>query len=136
MKLRNRKTGEIREGRVEVIFQNNDKFPNPLERHVVESFAELNADWEEFKEPIIKDEKIRKIVRDWATFNKILKACIHKPDGKDYWYKVLGNDKEAKCAWAIYIHASYSETVSEDYNCDGPMIPIAELCGEEEECER
>lgn len=102
-----------------------------------DSLDKLCEEWEDYKpaDPYIEDEKIRKFVRDWATFNKIVKACIQKPDGKDYWYKVLGNDKEAKCAWAIYIRASYSETVSKDYNCDGPMIPIAELCGEEEECE-
>jgi hypothetical protein len=136
MKLRNKKTGEIKEWqRVgAIVYGEMNEVYDSAEYN---SLAELNEDWEDYKpaEPYIEDEKIRKFVRDWATFNKILKACIQKPDGKDYWYKVLGNDKEAKRAWAIYIHASYSETVSKDYNCDGPMIPIAELCGEEQECE-
>ena len=100
-----------------------------------DSLAKLYAEWEDYipTDPYLEDEKIRKFVRDWAAFNKIVKACIEKPDGKDDRYKILGNDKEARCAWAISIHASYSETVSKDYNCDGPMIPIAELVGEEEE---
>ena len=126
----NKKTGEIIEYDEEVIYYRK------LTSNGHDDWTPYHPeDWEDYTpaEPYIKDEKIRKFVRDWATFNKIVKACIWRPDDNDNWYKILGNDKEARCAWAIHIHASYSETISEDYNCDAPMVAIAELCGEEEE---
>ena len=41
------------------------EFPNSL--------AELNEEWEDYKpkEPLIKDEKVRKAVRAWAEANDI-----------------------------------------------------------------
>lgn len=143
-RLRNKKTGEI----VTIGQELGDDFDgvglmlwvdhvegSELDDYkIYGSIDELNEEWEDYKppEPIIKDEKVRKFVRDWATFNKIVKACIQRLADNDNSYKILGNDKEARCAWAIYIHASYSETISDGYNCNGPMVPIAELCGEEE----
>lgn len=130
MRLRDKKTGEIREGRVEVIFQNNDKFPNPLERHVVESFAELNADWEEIKEPIIKDEKVRKLVREWAEINGIETVLVcqtfnawgfkNKESGK-------AGDKEYMLADILFKGEKPEELEF------GKEYAIPELCGEEEE---
>lgn len=132
MKLRNKKTGEIKEWqRVGAI--DYGEMNEVYDSAEYNSLAELNEEWEDYIEPYIEDEKIRKFVRDWAKFNEIEKACIQRLADNDNSYKILGNDKEARCAWAIYIHASYSETVRKDYNCDGPMIPIAELVGEEAE---
>ena len=119
MKLRNKKTGEIKDGRSEVVFQNNDKFPNPLERHTFESLAELNEEWEDYTpaEPLIKDEKIRKAVRAWAEANKIT-SCFYDCDNvKSKFYN------------AVYV-------ISFDaFWFDGENFvnyTIAELCGDEE----
>jgi hypothetical protein len=126
MKLRNKKTGEIVDGWAFVPAKYN-------------SLAELNEEWEDYKpaEPLIKDEKIRKAVRAWADMNKIEKAGIQKiiteaRGLEDSWYQITGQDKNG-CLWKIEIHASYSETVSNDYK--GETVPITELCGEGEECE-
>lgn len=57
MKLRNRKTGEL----WELVYHYKDELPR---------------EWEDYtpKEPLIKDEKIRKAVRAWADVNNIDKA--------------------------------------------------------------
>ena len=123
MKLRNKKTGEIRDGRVEVIFQDNDKFPNPLERHRVDSLAELNEEWEDYKpaEPLIKDKKIRKAVRAWAEVNGI-HNCDH-----------LRYDKGCQSLTDIYTRNEISFNYKFETLDDGIEYTIAELCGEEEE---
>lgn len=99
------------------------KFPNILE----EWFRRLKP-----KEPYIVDQKIRKFVRDWATFNDVVEAFVESPYSNDTWYEIHGNDKEG-CRWKIEIHASYSETINKNYN--GTLIDIIELCGEEEDNE-
>lgn len=80
--------------------------------------------------PYIKDPKVCKTIRVWGDMNKIEKAYIKRIPGNDSWFRICGRD-EAACCWTIEIHASYSETVSKDYR--GNMVPINELCGEEEE---
>ena len=99
------------------------KFPDILE----EWFMRLEP-----KEPYIIDQKIRKFVRDWATFNKIEEAFVENPYNNNAWYRIHGNDKE-KVTWKIEIHASYSETINKNY--DGTLIDIIELCGEVEDYE-
>ena len=99
------------------------KFPNILE----EWFRRLEP-----KEPCIIDRKIRKFVRDWATFNNIVEAFIERQYSNNAWYVIHGDDKEG-CRWKIEIHASYSETINKNYN--GTLIDIIELCGEEEDDE-
>ena len=127
MKLRNKKTGEIvdAEAREDGIYV-WDKLTLHLWKKSLEELAE---EYEYYIKPYIKDDKIRKFVRDWATFNKIEKACIQRLGGEESWYKVLGQD-ELKGTWTIQIHAYYPETVSKDY--DGHMVGIHELCGEYE----
>ena len=81
------------------------------------SIAELNADWEDYtpKEPLIKDEKIRKAVRAWAEGNHI--TSVHY----DAFWKGFRRDNSSITVW--------EELPLEDNN----VYTIAELCGEEEE---
>ena len=76
MKLKNKKTGEVVEafegGPVDLYFYPNEhEGKDMVDRKTYQSLAELNADWEDVapKEPLIKDEKIRKAVRAWAEAN-------------------------------------------------------------------
>lgn len=136
MKLRNKKTGE--NGEYKVIsagYLIRVKDCNSDEAWQYDCLAGFNEDWEDYKpvDPLIEDEKIRKFVRDWATFNKIKKAIIKKIVSENNgfenrWFKITGYDTRS-CVWGIEIHAEYSETVSKDYK--GDMITITELCGEE-----
>ena len=90
MKLRNKKTGDIWE------------------------FSDV---WENYtpKEPLIKDEKIRKAVRAWADVNNV--ESVH--------YDAF---------WRGFRRANSSITVWEELPLeDNEVYTIAELCGEEEE---
>ena len=79
MRLRNKKTGEVFEsfkrGPIDLYFYPNEyKGGDEIERETYQSLAELNSEWEDYapKEPLIKDEKIRKAVRAWAEANNFL----------------------------------------------------------------
>ena len=78
MKLKNRKTGEIFHG------NNIDLYTNKVYLEIIDkdgypknydynSLAELREEWGDYvpKEPLIKDDKIRKAVRAWAEANDI-----------------------------------------------------------------
>ena len=85
MKLRDKETGEIKDGRIEIVFQNNDKFPNPLERHTVESIAELNEGWEDYMEPDEPDPsllivKIQQLENSIKALDERLKVQAKKID--------------------------------------------------------
>ena len=72
------------------------------------------------KEPLIKDEKIRKAVRAWwETVSDVVtdKRILYKK-----------NQDLAVGIYSIYCGAIYPETLEE-----GKMYTIAELCGEEKE---
>ena len=90
MKLKNRKTGEIVELK---LIQVNDKY---LEDHEVDllngeklTLKSLADSFDDVKEPLIKDEKIRKAVRAWAEANDITKINVAISG-----YEVIGNVHE------------------------------------------
>ena len=74
MKLRNKKTGEVKEFN-EIFLTTTVKETNTATSEYVEcsyrKIDALNEEWEDYKpkEPLIKDEKIRKAVRAWAEAN-------------------------------------------------------------------
>lgn len=120
MKLRNKKTGEVVELK---LIQVNDKY---LEDHEVdllngekltlESLADSFAD---VKEPLIKDEKIRKVVRAWAEANELDEVYLSSNG-----YEIYGgiNDTVMQFTSEPFPFADEKETFT-----------IAELCGEEGE---
>lgn len=67
MKLRNKKTGEIKEWqRVGAI--DYGELNEVYDSAEYNSLAELNGEWEDYKpaEPLIEDQKTRKVFREWA----------------------------------------------------------------------
>lgn len=126
MKLRNKKTGEVVEafegGPVDLYFYSNEhEEKDMVDRNTYQSLAELNSEWEDYepKEPLIKDEKIRKAVRAWADANGFLNEIeVHSLTAgtrfsiENYDIEFLG--------YFIY-----------DLE-DNKTYTIAELCGEEE----
>ena len=111
MKLRNKKTGEIialkDEGELALLKLIEDSLPNGLSL------------WEEVKEPLIKDEKIRKAVRAWAEANDITK---------------VSHD----AGWNAFRCTDFVIDFDHDFDRhdgleDMRSYTIAELCGEEEE---
>ena len=138
MKLKNKKTGEvfdvlIREkvgaGSYSLIvcdIKSYEQSKSTLNAtHFVldeyETLAELNADWEDYepKEPLIKNEKIRKAVRAWWE------AVPDVITDKRVFYK--NNQDLAIGVYTIYCGAIYPETLEV-----GKMYTIEELCGDEE----
>ena len=127
MKLRNKKTGEI--VIVEYIsdYQTDDgteigfRVKNTLNYYSYPTLAELNKEWEDYKpaEPLIKDENIRKIIRAWAVENDSTRAVYYSP--KNELADSYGNSISFNLIFRELNH--------------GAEYTIAELCGEEEECE-
>ena len=120
MKLRNKKTGEIIT-KIDISQDKESIWILENEPRIYRSLAELNAEWEDYeqKEPLIKDEKIRKAVRAWAgSFNDVdeIKASS---DFKEFWID----------GYLIEFERPFDEIEREwTYR----RTNIAELCGEEE----
>ena len=122
MKLHDKKNGEILEVK---LIQTNCEC---LTEHEVEtcygeeiSLETLSRYFEDYKpkEPLIKDEKIRKAVRAWADANS-LKWAAYSADGKFY-------DKTTDYVIIFKTYANRSHIP------ECKLLPITELCGEEEE---
>lgn len=116
MKLRNKKTGEI-------VDWDGVHISNDTEGEMFDSIAEFNEEWEDYKEPLIKDEKIRKAVRAWAEAEPAIEEV------------------------AVMCHLVWGENMTEIAKSDNASLrivfpgdlgikmgkyTITELCGEEE----
>ena len=115
MKLRNKKTGEIRED------SDLGKMLSRYEMPSYESISKLCEEWEDYTpaEPLIKDEKIRKAVRAWWE------CCQEGIDVKKVYIK------DGEFRMGIY-HLDLGRYYFFDDKKEG-FYTIAELCGEEEE---
>lgn len=109
MKLRNKKTGETAEIKLKL----NESLPDAI-RKTIEG-----AGWEEYEEPLIEDEKIRKAVRAWAGYNGV----------EEVYYFTNGVGGSRLDAQTVMI-CFYNEI--EELKGWGKYT-ISELCGEEEE---
>ena len=121
MKLRNKKTGEIWEIEVIKTFACGAGYR-------FDTLAELNEAWEDYepKEPLIKDEKIRKAVRAWAEANGIDKIIIFDYIN-DSPYTSAGGVKFAEFGG----HTNILFRTDEKFDTD-KIYTVTELCGEEE----
>ena len=114
MLLRNKKTGQ--EGNFII---NKDHF-ECVDLDCVQfyfSLSELLDEWEDYepKEPLIKDEKIRKAVRAWAEANDIAEINVASSG-----YELWGGIDE----WCIHFGGNPFKNIK-------PLkYTIAELCGE------
>lgn len=122
MKLKNRKTGEIVELK---LIQVNDKY---LEDHEVDllngeklTLKSLADSFDDVKDPLIKDEKIRKAVRAWADANE-----IETVDYDNYWVAFGRDDKTIS-------FKDYDKCLGFYGLDDNATYTIDELCGEKEE---
>lgn len=123
MKLRNKKTGKIVElDHFSVHYNRPEEWGQQPCSTWCHSLAELNEEWEDYepKEPLIKDEKIRKAVRAWwETVPDVItdKRILYKK-----------NQDLAVGVYSIFCGAIHPETLEV-----GNMYTIAELCGEWED---
>ena len=129
MKLRNKKTGDI--------WDFDGGFTMKASHDTAEragagsgvltcyahSIAELNENWED-AEPLIKDEKVRKVVRAWADTNNVDKVEYNTYSTGDCSFVFTYDDGEE-----LLLDFRYKI----DNLISGKKYTIAELCGEEEE---
>ena len=125
MKLRNKKTGEVVEafegGAVDLYFYpDKHEGENNLDRKTYHSLAELNDEWEDYepKDPLIKDDKVRKAVRAWAEANGI-GGCICKEEIHCITFETERG---------MFISFEDADPIPPEGN-----YTIAELCGADEE---
>ena len=124
MKLRNKKTGEAVYVDFQIPLCNGDE---TLGSYSVTSLKELNKSFEDYnpKEPLIKDEKIRKAVRAWAEANVINSEHYYNTD-------IKFNATEHRFQW-IQTSIEFNNIMGLDNLEDGETYTIDELCGEEDE---
>ena len=118
MKLRNKKTGEVKK-----MWKENICLAFGDCNKVYYSLAELNEEWEDYtpQEPLIKDEDVRKIVLAWYKINF---------PSKDYEIYYTAEDYRLSC-----------HLICIDFQCNRGLenldedrtYTINELCGEEED---
>lgn len=115
MKLKNKKTGGL--ANCEPIEVKTD-----AGFHDYYSLAELNDEWKDYepKEPLIKDEKIRKAIRAWAEANEISQAQFDR-----YISGFSASDDGHNILSMISFDGFVFMFV------DGEHYTIDELCGEE-----
>ena len=121
MKLRNKNTGEAVYVDFQIPLCNNDE---TLGSYSVTSLEALNRSFDDYKpkEPLIKDEKIRKAVRAWADANETSQVQFDS-----YTSGFSASDAGHNLLSMI----SFDGFV---FNCvDGKLYNIDELCGEEKE---
>ena len=122
-KFINKKTGA--EARVIAMYLDSDGVMQVDGYDTVEDLMDDYAAYEEYnpqKEPLIKDEKVRKAVRAWAEACN-LKHVTYKQASNEFY------DANTRGAFAI----RFTLMPVEVYLEDGEHYTIAELCGEGEE---
>jgi len=127
MKLRNKRTGEVvvEVNKIGLVW---NRFGMPAEIGQYDSLAELNEEWEDYKpkEPLIKDEKIRKAVRAWAEVNAIRQVGYVESLNRDYCCLTDMDGDGCRTGYCIKF-VGWIPTLK-----DCGEYTIDELCGEEE----
>lgn len=120
MKLRNKKTGEAVYVDFQIPLSNNEKVVGV---YSVTSLKALNESFEDYepKEPVIKDEKIRKAVRAWAEANDLKNVAFEDYDDENVYF--IDRDYEPQIWFS-------KKSILESPLDDGKIYTIAELCGE------
>lgn len=119
MKLRNKKTGEI--GVINLKVYGDDA------EHVYDKLETLYEDWEDNVpiEPLIKDEKVSKVVIAWAEVNNLSSVLYNKDE--DCLYSPYGSDDND-----LSISISFDEFGVFKGLEHKKEYTIEELCGNEE----
>lgn len=100
MLLRNKKTGEIETVICSFYYESDNGEMNEEIEMEVSSLAELNEEWEDYKpkEPLIKDEKIREAVKNWASTNYKNHMIIEFDSDMNGFYMFMDNTDRSLCS--------------------------------------
>lgn len=127
MKLRNKKTGETEylifssypvSGDIVLEYMDENAKSGYSEYCRYRTLAELNEEWEDYKpsEPLIKDERVRKVVRAWTKVNDVVELTYNDPENS------LTDIFRNEITFNGWLGLK-----------DGEHYTIEELCGEKEE---
>lgn len=126
MRLRNKKTGEVKDWDFSNWYQailnpeNKEKYECNL-NDFIDRTVKFREEWEDVNaEPLIKDEKIRKAVKVWAELAPSAQVRYDCSEGRFY----TSSNYVMPCSISFPARLGLDEMT--DYT-------IAELCGEEEE---
>lgn len=92
--------------------------------YLYDTFAKFSEDWEDYIEPLIKDKKVRKFVRDWAEMNGISEIIVF--DQANSPYIPAGQVVFAENAGSLRVCFRTDEKFD-----TSKIYTITELCGEE-----
>lgn len=137
MKLRNKKTGEVEEfDQIYLTKMVKEKtgltgtVSSEYIKRAYSSHAEFDEEWEDYnpKQPLIKDEKIRKAVRAWAEANGLKK--IYFQYHNDLLYMSFC-DPDTDYMSSIFFDGDKFDVKEYSESLQGnTLYPIKELCGE------
>lgn len=129
MKLRNKETGKIKDFEFVVISKDMDaefaKYAHHAPVLICRSIDQLNEEWEDYKpaEPLIKDERTRRVIRAWAEVNSVEEVLYAERTDKSLFVLTdMGGDDTS------IMFVGWVPTLK-----DGADYTIDELCGEEGE---
>ncbi len=125
MKFRNKKTGEIKEWQ-KVAAIDYGELNEVYDAAEYNSLAELNNEWEDVEEPLIKDKKIRKAVRTWSEANNIKEIIVFDCNNASP-YVHSGYVEFAENAGHLKIQFRTEEQFDTD-----KIYTLNELCGDDE----
>ena len=139
MEFRNKKTGDIKDWDFSNWYQtmlnpeNKEKYECNL-NDFIDRVAKFREEWEDVEDinvpnmPLIKDEKIRKVVRAWAEANNVLEVFAERVGDGTYMtlLELYDDDDERR---RISVPSDFRPAGLKA----GEAYTIAELCGEEEE---
>lgn len=125
MILRNKKTGEIINSK-DVLTDEFiiDLFSKDF-NYFISKLDKIQEEWEAVKDPLIKDEKIRKAVRAWAEANRDVNKVIYGYDTNKVYCEIKDIQSEARIRFN-FLFIKELNTYE--------VYTITELCEEEKKC--
>lgn len=96
-----------------------------------DTLEQIAEDFEDYRKPLIKDEKTRRAVRAWAEANNLMLFMVAEYKGdagfNEDWFVINGIDKINDCKWSVEFIGKLDGF---DSNEDNHFL-IEDLCGEE-----
>lgn len=134
--IKNKKTGKIIDGCVVVCEYKDGARFSVNDKPVFDSLSTLNEEWEDVKEPLIKDEKVRKALRAWYELfdeNQLGEFKNDKYIAVDYCEFLLQHQDKSLTYTLSLPFIDDKQSLSQRLGLGSEVFyTITELCGSEE----
>lgn len=117
MKIRNKETGEVKEGYGLALVKDKRTYDHLLatNENPSQSLAEVMEKWEDVRAPLITTNRVRELLKNWADYNDIDEVDVSK-------------DVETGCISFSCAYAYIDFYVHEPFVKEGEHYTIEELC--------